>query len=182
MDDKFRVYLRAFELDDYKISSKWRNDNEIWNRLVGPKYFVSPAYEKRWVEDAIFNSSDKILLAICLKENNDYIGNAYLTDIDWINRTAISGSLIGEKKYWSKGLGTEARLLLNKFAFYERGINRIWAKVLEDNIASQKMLEKCGYKKEGLMRQAVYKNGTFKNLVIMSVLREDFDKVIKNYI
>jgi RimJ/RimL family protein N-acetyltransferase len=181
MFEGFRVYLRALEPDDYKTSIKWRNDDEIWNMVGGPRYFVSEAYEKKWVEDAISNSS-KISLAICLKESHEYIGNAYLTDIDWINRTAISGSLIGEKKYWSKGLGTEARLLLNKFAFYERGINRIWAKVLEDNIASQKMLEKCGYKKEGLMRQAVYKNGTFKNLVIMSVLREDFDKVIKNYI
>ena len=53
------------------------------------------------------------------------------------------------------------------------------ATILEDNIASQRMNEKCGYKKEGLLRQAVYKNGKFHNLVVMSVLKEEFDKFIQ---
>lgn len=177
---EFRVYLRALEPEDYKTSIKWRNDDEIWSMVVGPKYFVSTAYEKKWVEDAIY-SKDKITLAICLKENNEYIGNASFTDIDWINRSAKTSTLIGEKQYWSKGLATEAKILLLKFAFYERGFNRIWATILEDNIASQRMNEKCGYKKEGLLRQAVYKNGKFHNLVVMSVLKEEFDKLKKNY-
>lgn len=41
-----RIYLRALEIDDYKISIKWRKDDQIWNMLGGPKYFVSEAYEK----------------------------------------------------------------------------------------------------------------------------------------
>lgn len=73
-----RIYLRAFEPDDYKISAKWRNDDQIWSMLGGTKYFVSSAYEKKWVEDAIFNSKD-IRLAVCLRENDLYIGNTYIT-------------------------------------------------------------------------------------------------------
>lgn len=41
-----RIYLRALEVDDYKTSIKWRKDDQIWNMLGGPKYFVSEAYEK----------------------------------------------------------------------------------------------------------------------------------------
>lgn len=41
-----RIYLRALEIDDYRISIKWRKDDQIWNMLGGPKYFVSEAYEK----------------------------------------------------------------------------------------------------------------------------------------
>lgn len=87
MFEDFRVYLRALELDDYKKSIKWRNDDSIWDIVSGPKYFVSEAYEKKWIEDAVFDRS-KISLAICLKENNEHIGNTYLKDIDWINRSA----------------------------------------------------------------------------------------------
>ena len=49
----FRVYLRALEIDDYKISIKWRRDDEIWNMVVGPKYYVSEAMRRNGVEDAI---------------------------------------------------------------------------------------------------------------------------------
>lgn len=181
MFDNFRVYLRALEPEDYKTSIKWRNDDEIWNMVGGPKYFVSEAYEKKWVEDAIADSTN-ISLAICLKENDEYIGNAYINDIDWINRSAHAPSMIGEKRYWSSGLATEARLLLLHFAFYERGFNRIWAHILEDNIGSKRMCEKCGYKEEGILRKSVYKNGIFKNQIVMSVLREEFDNIIKTYL
>ena len=44
--ENFRVYLKAFEPDDYKTTIKWHNDNEIWNMVGGTKYFVSMEYEK----------------------------------------------------------------------------------------------------------------------------------------
>ena len=78
MFDKFRVYLRALEPDDYKTSIKWRKNDQIWDMVVGPKYFVSEAYEKKWVEDVIFNSINKLVLAICLKEASEHIGYSYL--------------------------------------------------------------------------------------------------------
>lgn len=90
-----RVYLRALEPDDYKTSITWRKDDEIWNMLGGTKYFVSEAYEKSWVEKTNFDSKD-LKLAVCLKENNKYIGNVYMTDINMINRSCHSHVLIGD--------------------------------------------------------------------------------------
>lgn len=180
MFNNFRVYLRALELDDYKASIKWRKDEEIWDMVGGPKYFVSKAYEKKWVEDTIYNNNN-IILAICLKENDEHIGYAYITDIHWINRTAQSHSIIGEKELWSKGLATEARMLLLHFAFYERGLKRIWALILEENLSSQRMCEKCGYKKEGFLRESIFKNGEMKNQVLMSVLRHEYDDIFLKY-
>lgn len=46
MFENFRVYLRALEPEDYKKSIIWRNDDEIWGMVGGPKHFVSNAYEK----------------------------------------------------------------------------------------------------------------------------------------
>ena len=170
---KPRIYLRALEPDDYKTSIEWRRDNEIWGMVGGTKYFVSEAYEKKWVEDTIFNSRD-IKLAVCEVGSNKYIGNVYATDINQTNRSCTSGVLIGNHDYWGQGYAFEAYRLLLEYLFNERNINRVQAFVLESNVASMKMHQKVGYKKEGTLRQSVYKNGKYQDQVLLSILKEDF--------
>lgn len=164
-----RIYLRALELDDYKHSIQWRRDDAIWEMLGGTKYFVSEAYERKWVENAIFNSKD-VKLAICLIENSRYIGNVYMTDIDMTKRSCHSHVLIGEKDCWGKGYAREALNLAIDYMFKERNIHRIQANILESNIQSLKMHEKCGYKVEGLMRDSIYKNGKYQSQFILSII------------
>lgn len=135
--------------------------------------FVSEAREKKWIEDTIFHSAD-IKLAVCLTDNNLHIGNVYLTDINYINRTAESHILIGNQKYWGQGFGSEALTKILHYGFNERGLNRVYAHINVDNIASLRMHEKCGYKREGLLRQAIFKNGHFKDVVVMSILKDEF--------
>ena len=168
-----RVYLRAFEPDDYKISIEWRRDPQIWSMLGGTRYYVSSAYEKKWIEDTITQTKD-IKHAICLIENDLYIGNVYITDINYINRTCRSHVLIGNKDYWGNGYAGEALRQLLEFVFKERGMNRVEALVLEDNIQSIKMLKRIGYRQDGILRQSVYKNGGFKNQIVLSILASDF--------
>ncbi|RJP95081.1 MAG: N-acetyltransferase [Desulfobacteraceae bacterium] len=176
----WRIYLRALQSDDYKNTINWRNDDEIWSMLVGPKHFVSPDYEKKWVEEAIFDKIN-IRLAICLKKNNEHIGNIYLNEIDWINRSAVAGILIGDKRYWGGGYAVEAYLLLFSFAFLDRGLHRISMPILEYNTKSQSVAEKLGGIREGLLREAVYKNGKYHNIVIFSFLKDEFIEIKKQY-
>ncbi len=171
-----RIYLRALELDDYKVSIEWRKDDRIWEMLGGPKYFVSEAYEKKWVENTIFNSKD-VKLAICLKENNKYIGNVYMTNIDEINRSCHSHILIGDKEYWGKGYAREALMKAIEYMFKERNIHRIQANVLESNMQSLKMHKKCGYVIDGLLRESVFKDGRYQNQYVLSLLKEEFLKI-----
>ena len=168
---KRRVYLRALEPDDYKTSIRWRKDYSIWDMLGGHKYFVSEAYEKKWVEEAIFSSSD-VKLAICLVENDRYIGNVYMTNIDMINRACHSHILIGEKDCWGNGYAGEALSLAIDYMVNERGIQRIEALILESNKQSLKLHEKCGYVLEGLKRNAVYKGGEFHNQYIVAFIKK----------
>lgn len=169
-----RIYLRALEPEDYLNSVKWRNDEEIQNMVGGPKYFISSEREKEWVAKTILDN-DKMVLAICLKENDKYIGNIMLQEIDLINRSAHMPILLGDKTEWNKGYATEARMMFLKFVFEERGMERIFAYVLEENISSIKMCEKCGYKVEGVLRKSIFKKGKFFNQVILSVLKEEFE-------
>ena len=168
-----RVYLRALEPEDYKISVEWRNDDEIWSMLGGRKYFVSSAYEKKWIEDSIFSGKD-VKLAICLKENGLYIGNVYLTDMDMVNRSAESHILIGNKTYWGNGYASEAYQLLLAYAFDELGLHRVSALVLKSNVASLKMHKKCGFSEEGVLWDSIWKNGKFRSQVVLSITESDY--------
>ena len=166
-----RVYLRALEPEDYKVSIQWRKDEEIWDMLGGTKYFVSEAYEKKWVEDTIFGSKD-VKLAVCLAENDKYIGNVYMTGINEVNRSCTSHVLIGDKDYWGQGYAREALQLAIDYMFNERNIHRIQALVLTSNIASMKMHEKCGYMTEGILHDSVYKNGRYQDQAVLALVRE----------
>ncbi len=177
---KIRVYLRAFELDDHQLLYKWRNDEEIGHYFSGTKIFTSSLNEKKWVEDKIFDK-ENTNCAICLKETDEFIGCIFLNNIDWINKSGHCPTFIGAKEQLGKGYATDARIIILKHAFYDKGLERIWAQVHEDNIGSLRMLEKCGYKKEGILRRASYVNGEFKNLIMLSVLREEFEEVLKEY-
>lgn len=172
--------MRALEHEDYLTLYQWRNDSEIQDMVGGNKYFISSENEKKWVERNTFNS-DRIVLAICLIENDKYIGNVNIEGFDWINRTASIPIFIGDKTEWGKGYATEARMLAIKFAFEERNLHRIMDLVLEDNIPSIRMHEKCGYKREGVLRDSVYKSGKYHNQIVMGLLREDFEIAYAEY-
>lgn len=168
-----KVYLRALEPDDYKISIEWRQDPEIWSMLVGRRYFVSEQIERKWIEST-YDNSTQVTLAICDSATNTHIGNISLKNIDFFNKSASFAILIGNKDYWRGGYGTQATLLLLHHAFIDLGLERVQSIILSDNIGSVRMHKKCGFEQEGVLRNAVYKSGNHQNLIIMSILKEDF--------
>ena len=110
------------------------------------------------------------------------LGYAYLNDIDHKNRSATFAKLIGKKEVWGKGYGTEITLLMLYHGFYVLGLNRISARQLLDNKGSIRVNEKCGFKTEGILREAIFKNGRFQDLNLMAVIKKDFDEILKNYL
>jgi len=169
-----RIYIRALEPDDYRITWQWHQNKEIWNNLVGHEYLVSEAFEKQWVEKTVFDTG-RITGIICLKATDEPIGMISLFEMDFIYRSARISIIIGVEKYYGQGYGVEAMKTMIRFAMYQRNINRISYHILMSNRRSINHVCKCGAKLEGVMRQAVIKNGKFEDVAILSVLREDFD-------
>ena len=168
---EYDIYFRALELDDYKTSIFWRKNERVWDGLGGNHYFVSEAYEKKWVEEKILQpKTNEIILAICLKKDDQYIGNVYLTDIDWINKNAQLHILIGEESTWGKGIGTKVINKIVDYGFNERNLHRIYSHILASNDASIRIHEKCGFIREGVLRNAVYKNGYYQDVIVVSRL------------
>ena len=74
---KIRVYLRPLELEDYKKTYQWRQDNDIWYGYGGVKHFVSTENEKKWIEARIHDKKN-VTAAICIKETDEFIGLVFL--------------------------------------------------------------------------------------------------------
>jgi ribosomal-protein-alanine N-acetyltransferase len=175
------IYLRAFEIEDYKKINQWRKDAEMNKLTTSPKRFVSSEVEKRWVEEKIFSQNERYL-AICLLSNDTIIGYMSLIDIDMLNRTAFwSGYRIGDKENREKGYGSQAAMLLLEYAFEELGMNRVYGESLEDNKVSLKICESLGFKREGVLRNHVFKNNAFHNIVPLGKLKEEYEQVKASY-
>ena len=75
--------------------------------------------------------------------------------------------------YWGWGIMTEAVRRICKEAFENTDIVRICAEVFSPNAASLRVLEKCGFVREGIKRKSVFKNGTFYDGVVCALLRPE---------
>ena len=172
----FSVYLRALEPADAETTHRWRNDETYRKGVTSTTRYVSLETEKRWIEQAIreHENLEQIRFALALKRNGEMIGMMQLLDIDMINRNAAFGIMIGGDRHRGIGYVIEAGYLLFEYCFIELGLERISARVLENNRSSRRMLEKFGFVQEGLLRNAIYKGGQYRNVVMYSAIRRQF--------
>jgi RimJ/RimL family protein N-acetyltransferase len=177
-----KVYLRAFEPDDYRKINTWRRNEDVYLLTTGNRYFVSAEKDRQWVLDKISNIDTEIYLAICLVSDDLLIGYVSLSNIDYRNRRAEwSGILIGETEHRGHGYATEAAYLLLAYAFEELGMHRVSGSWLAENTVSLFLGKMTGFRHEGTLRDYVYKNGRHHDVVVMSMLRPEFEEFRKRY-
>ena len=167
------VYFRALELSDLERSHKWHNNQEMYATMGGTFHFVSLAAEEEWLRKRIAWSSTEENMAVCLTEDNQHVGNFYIRNIDWISRTAEVHMFIGETGNRARGFGVASVRLAMKHAFQDLGLRRLWTFMLADNMGSIRTTEKCGFVQEGLLRRHAFKNGVFKDVLVMGVCSDD---------
>lgn len=131
----FSVYIRPLQLDDAEVSYKWRNNPKIW-RFTGhrPQGLVTHEMEREWLAKVLERSNEK-RFAICLKNNNAYIGNIYFTDIK--EGKALIHIFIGDIENWGKKRAFEAIVLLGIYGFNELQLHTIVGVIDKNNIMSK---------------------------------------------
>jgi RimJ/RimL family protein N-acetyltransferase len=112
-----------------------------------------------------FRLKKELNFAIDLIENGNLVGVISLQRIDNVNKNGQIGYWIG-KKYWNMGLATESINLLINYAFRVLRLHKVYANVLATNSASIRVLEKNGLKKEGILRDSIYKYDKFFDVVL----------------
>lgn len=122
------VILRAPELKDLNLLNLWSNDPSIWSLLAGWHFPFSELSTENWIKNRNDNSLENQVF--CIDTPNDgLIGTINLVDIDWKNRNATTGMMIGSEKNRGKGYALDALISLMKYSFLELGLNRqmlIW--------------------------------------------------------
>jgi RimJ/RimL family protein N-acetyltransferase len=168
------VRLRAYEKSDADALYRWFSDEEV-TRWLGPPNFPSLAQQEKFIELAQASGDDAKYFAIETLDGK-LVGDTGIRNIDWKSRKAEFFITIGEKQLWDKGFGTDALRIVIRLAFDKMNLNRIWLTVLADNPRAVRCYEKCGFVREGLLRQESFVDGKYRDVFMMALLREDYDR------
>lgn len=170
------IRLRAIERDDIPRFVRWMNDPDVI-RFTSANTPFSAAMEEKWFErqlDRSINQGQILAIETQMGDEWIHIGTTDLFNIEPIDNSAEFGIMIGDKDFWNKGLGREATRLMLKHGFEDLNLNRIYLQVFTENLRGIKAYLAAGFVKEGVLRQAMYKNGKYNDIVIMSVLHNEW--------
>lgn len=169
-----RLILRRFEPEDAVMMYKnWASDPEVTKTLTWPTHQSvedSRQILEEWIQQ--YDNDEFYEWAITLKEDQQVIGSIGVVS----QRPEVEMVHIGyclSRKYWNRGLMSEALERLIAFFFDEVGVNRIESRHAVDNPGSGKVMEKCGLIKEGCTRQSDRDNRGISDSNHYAILRED---------
>jgi RimJ/RimL family protein N-acetyltransferase len=168
------VYLREIARADIPLISIWRRDREVADLLGGTFRYTNEEVDGDWFEAYMRSRDRNVRLGVVLESTRELVGVAYILSIDWVNRSAEYGSFIGAKEHWGKGCGTAAEMLTLRHAFQDLNLHRMFATALAHNERALHMHEKNGFVREGVMKGAAFKNGEYRDVVMLGMTREDF--------
>ena len=168
-----RCYLSPISMEDVPKYTNWLNDFEV----VMSTTLYSRIVDVEAESEALAELKKGYHFAIRLNQTNELIGNIGLNDVDFLNRNAELGIIIGNKTYWKQGYGKEAIELLLDFTFNILNMKNVYLKVFEFNTPGIKLYEKTGFKIAGRLRKALEINGNRYDLIFMDILAEEYRSV-----
>ena len=167
------IVLRELCRADLSTLNGWRNDPSVIGLLGSNFLHISPEIEDRWFDAYLSNRSSAVRLAIVDAAADDaFVGTVQLTSIHHINRNAEFSIMIGRADYWSKGVGRVASAAMLRHGFEDLNLHRIYLTVLTDNERAVRLYTQLGFQNEGILRGSVFKNGTYRDMIAMAILKE----------
>lgn len=163
------IRLRAREPEDEPLLFQWFNDAEV-TEFLSMRYPLSHAQEKDFVERTSAIGYAGASFAIETLAEGRLIGGGDLRTGSPEDRRAEVGIALGDKTAWEKGYGTDAMRTLCHVGFSEMNLHRIELWVHSENARARHVYEKIGFQEEGVRREAFFKAGRYRDMVLMSVL------------
>lgn len=173
-----KIVLRPLKIGDLEKTHQWRNNLELIKLTQGIRFPKTLEMDKDWFENALNDKSNRnIYFGVDEIETGDFIGIIQLNNIDYISGTAVWGFIIGDKNKQGKGYSVEAPNLLFNYAFKVLNLRKVFGYPIDFNKATLKMHQKIGcFITEGKLKNHVYFDGEFHDVLILSLFKEDYLK------
>lgn len=175
-----RLVLRQIEKDDASSILIYLSDKEVmkYYGLEPFKTIKEALSEISWYR-SIRNKRTGIRWGITLKGKNEIIGSCgFFNMIPQHYRTEIGYEL--HRNYWRQGIASEALEAIVRYGFESMNIQRMEALIEPLNISSQRLAEKQGFLREGLLRSYEFTRDKFDDLYMYALLKQEFDKLRKD--
>lgn len=173
-----KVVLKAIEKEDLETLNRWSNDPDI-NYMLGGWHFPSSYQDQEKWFDSLSLKSNHQRFAIHA-EDLGLIGMANLVDINWKDRNAFHGMLLGDKDMRGKGYGVDTIMAVNKYAFEELGLMRMNGSMISYNEASISVYtKKCGWEIEGVKKNHYFRKNEWWDQVIVGITRDNYFNLLK---
>lgn len=175
------VVLRALEREDLAALHRWQNDEEIMRLARSfPDHVVSKeALEAEFARELKGEDTGRKVYIIEEKSTRNPVGWATIRIHLFQRRvtTADVGLALGEKSVWNKGYGTETSKLLLDEVFRQMNLHRAEWWTFSENVASIQLARKIGFKEEARLRDAVFFDNHYHDLVAFGLLKPEFESI-----
>ena len=169
-----KVTLRAVSRDD--LERLWQFNNDLQVELAGggdpPMPQSLARFEAEFEAEASKGGRDDA--GFVIEVDGQCIGQCVLFNFDNVAHTCELGITIGDKAYWGQGYGRDALRVLLDYGFRLRNMRRVHLHVNGDNERAIRAYQACGFVEEGRLRQHVWSNGQYIDLLVMGLMRDEF--------
>jgi [ribosomal protein S5]-alanine N-acetyltransferase len=175
-----KIILRPLQKEDAQDIYLYANDKKVVRWVIN----IPHPYPKKaaviFIKKSIqkMKKKDAYPFGIIDLETQRVIGIVEIMKIDWKNKNFELGYWLG-RKYWSKGIMTEAAQLALCYAFFALKLHRASARCFDKNVASARVMEKIGMKPEGRLREEKYRYGKWHNILHYGILKREFKRKYK---
>lgn len=168
------VRLRAYSREDAPLLLQYLGDPEIQRLVTLGVPFPPTQGDVQKFLDGVSSGKDAYHFAIETISESRFIGGCSVKRVDWKNSLAEIAIFIGDKGLWGKGCGTDANRLLVDFIFEQMNLNKVTLEVFAFNQRAIKSYVRCGFREEGVLRQELFCDGKYHDIVRMGLLRGEW--------
>jgi RimJ/RimL family protein N-acetyltransferase len=168
------VLLRGMRRDDLPRLCAFNNDVEV-ELASGGDPPIPQSLERLQAEfDQEAAKGGRDGSAFAIEADGKFIGQCALFNHNIHAQSCELGITVGDKEYWGKGYGRESINLLVAYGFHHRNLHKIWLGVHGSNTRARRAYAACGFQEEGRLRAHVWSNGAYDDLILMGLLRTEW--------
>lgn len=164
--------IRVVEPTDLQEIRQMRNDPSTWIFLTDVRLITS-AMQERWYTKIAEANDTKYF--VVFDENHPFIGLVRCDEIDQVNRSIRIGCDVVPTL---RGIGYGGRIydLMLKYCFHYLNMHRVWLLVLENNEIAIRLYLRKGFREEGRLREAIFRNGRYWDYIVMSIIDHEYER------